>query len=122
MANATVNQENDELDALYEQVMSCESAIPEAQLEPLSELVKSNEYVGRQWRLTAFLASKNGDFFHEVSVNAEQAEALAATIAPLRHFAVLMRQMADLADCASSRLLVAGCNHENFNDWVKEAT
>jgi hypothetical protein len=121
MADGNVTNRESELDQLFEQVMTCESAIPPSELEPLADLIRNQERVGRQWRLTALLASKNGEFFREVANDEEQARVLAATIGPLEDFSKLLRAMADLADCASSRLMVAGCNHEDFNDWVKEA-
>lgn len=120
MATDTLIHDDDQLDQLYEQVMTCQSAIPQSELKPLADLVRNNERVGRQWRLTAVLASKDGPFFREISESEDKAKALAPTIELLNDFAVLMRTMADLAECASSRLLVAGCNHENFNDWMNE--
>lgn len=120
MADGNVTHDDNDLDQLYEQVMNCESAITTSELEPLADLVRNQERVGRQWRLTALLASKNGEFFREVAESEEQARALAPIIGHLHDFAELLRGMADLADCASSRLMVAGCNHENFNDWMKE--
>ena len=120
MATDTLIHDDEQLGQLYEQVITCESAIPQNELEPLADLVGNNERVGRQWRLTALLASKDGAFFREVAENEEKAKALAPTIELLTDFAGLMRTMAELAECASSRLLVAGCNHENFNDWMSE--
>lgn len=120
MATDTLIHDDEQLDQLYEQVMTCESAIPQNELEPLADLVLNNERVGRQWRLTALLASKDGAFFREIAENEETAKALAPSIELLNDFADLMRTMAELAECASSRLLVAGCNHENFNDWASE--
>lgn len=121
MATETVNQGTDdhELDALYEQVMQCEPAVPPHDMEMLADLVRNNERVGRQWRLTALLASKGGAFFRELSEDSDQAKALAPTVELLRDFAGLLRTMADLADCASSRVMVAGCNHEQFNEWAQ---
>lgn len=39
----------------------------------------------------------------------------------LTSFSKRLEQMKQFADTVTCRLLVAGCNHEKFNDWVKEA-
>jgi hypothetical protein len=119
---ADINSTGDnELDAIYDQVMHCEAAIAPQDVERLADLVLSNEVVGRNWRLTALLAGKDGEFYRELSEDEGKAEALAPATESLRDFAKLLRQMADLADSASARIMVAGCNHEHFTDWIAES-
>lgn len=124
MANENINQnttnEDDELEALYKDVLKCEPAIPPEQLDLLANMVRDNESVGRPWRLTALIASKDGAFFTELSESEEKAKALAPTVDALREFSDRLQMMAKLADCAASRIMVAGCNHEDFNEWMKE--
>lgn len=120
MAVETKNHKGDEFEQVYQQVMNCEPEISESELQPLADLVMNNERVVRQWRLTALLASKGGVFFREISQDAEMAKAHAPTVELLEDFASTMRMMAGLADCASSRLLVAGCNHQDFNAWMSK--
>lgn len=127
MANENVTQathgdSDADLDLLYERVLTCESAIRLSDLEPLADMVMNQEKVGRQWRLTALLASKDGTFFKEVATDEGKAKALAPTVGLLSDFAALLRGMADLAECASGRLMIVGCNHEKFNEWMKAAT
>ena len=115
------HKDDDDLDTLYEGVMNCEPAIPPADMERVADLVRDNARIGRSWRLTALLASKDGAFYRGVADDAELAQAFAATIGPLQDFAKTLRTVADLADTAHARILVAGCNHEHFNDWVTAA-
>lgn len=122
MADETVTHDAEEMDRLYQQVMNCEPAIVPSELEPLADLIGNNERVGRQWRLTAVLASKDGTFFRDLAENEDAAKALAPTVDLLNDFAKLMRKMADLAECGASRVLVAGCNHVHFNDWLSGDT
>jgi hypothetical protein len=119
MADANSTGDN-ELDALYEQVLHCEPAIAPQDVERLADLALNQEQVGRNWRLTALIAGKGGEFYRELAEDAGKAEALAPVTETLRDFARLLRQVADLADSASARIMVAGCNHEQFLDWVKE--
>jgi hypothetical protein len=84
-------------------------------------MVRDNECVGIPWRLTALITSKGGAFFKELSESEEQAKALAPTVDTLRAFSERLQMVAKLADTAASRIMVAGCNHENFNEWM-EAT
>lgn len=109
------------LDAIYEDVMKCESAIPAGDVDALADIVRNNQRMGIPWRLTAALAGKDGAFFRDVAENEETAKTFATLVDPLRDFAEMLRKVAELADCAACRVMVAGCNHEKFNDWVKEA-
>lgn len=83
--------------------------------------VKNNEQMGVPWRITAVLASKDGEFFKQVANDAETAKTMATLMDGLTSFSKRLEQMKQLADTVTCRLLVAGCNHEKFNDWVKEA-
>lgn len=118
---STNSVESDELDAIYESVMNCEPAIPVNEMERLADLVMNQELVGRSWRLTALLASKDGSFFRGVAEDLQTGKVFASAIGPLQDFEKLLRMMADLAGTAQARLLVSGCAHEQFNAWVKEA-
>ncbi len=108
-------------EAVFQQVMCCEPAIKPEQVEKLADLVVSNEFVGRPWRLTAVLAGKNGAFFKNLSEDQKAARTFAQAIQPLSDFVDLCREMADLAECVKLRLAVAGCAHEQFVEWMKEA-
>ena len=122
MAEGDATQDTEPtVDELYEQVMTCEPALPTEDLDRAADMVRSNEFIGRPWRLTALLATKDGAFFRELSEREDQAKALAPAIEPLRDFAKTLRTMADLAECVSARVLVAGCNHKDFNKWADEA-
>jgi hypothetical protein len=122
MADSTVNQEGtDDLDRLYEQVMTCEPAVPKDQVEGLSNMVFSKERIIRAWRMTALLAGEGGEFYADLANNAEKARAFAPIVGALSEFSETLKGMAELADSASARILVAGCNHENFTDWRKES-
>ena len=70
--------------------------------------------------LAALLATKDGAFFKELATDPEQAKALAPTVSALQDFAERMRGIAELAECAAARVMVAGCNHESFNAWAAE--
>jgi len=87
----------------------------------LADIVRNNQRMGVPWRMTAVLAGKDGEFFRGVAENEEVAKTFANVVVPLHNFAEMLRKVAELADCAASRLMVAGCNHENFNEWMEEA-
>lgn len=121
MANENVSeQETDELEQLYRSVMTCEPALEPDQLDRVANMVMDQEVTGRPWRLAALIASKDGAFYEELANDPEIARALAHTVMPLQSFAERMRGMADLAECAATRLMVAGCNHKDFNTWTTE--
>ncbi len=109
-------------DALFAQVLSCDPALHPDEMECTANLVFNQERVGRPWRLAAALASKDGAFFRELAEDEAKAKTFAATIDQLRDFSALLRSVADLADCAAARVMVAGCNHEGFNTWTEEAS
>lgn len=109
-----------ELDALYEKVMACEPALAPDQLDRVADMVMDQEATGRPWRLAALLATKDGAFFKDLANDPEKAQALAPTVSMLQDFAERMRGVAELAECAAARVMVAGCNHEKFNAWAAE--
>ena len=120
MATETVGQgptDDGYADKLFEQVMTCAPALPPEQMEGVANLVMNQEVVGRQWRLTAFLASKGGEFYRELADDAAKAEVIVPAADLMRDFAKLLRSVADLADCVAARVMVAGCNHERCNEW-----
>lgn len=122
--NHTTNEqqtEGAELAALYQQVMACEPALAPDQLDKVADMVRDQEATGRPWRLAALLATKDGDFFKELANDPEKAKVLAPTVSVLQDFAERMRGVAELAECAAARVMVAGCNHEQFNAWAAEA-
>lgn len=129
MADTNVNDteqcpdgdEGDDLEQIYKGVLSCEAAIRPEDVDTLAALLHSNEKIGRSWRLTAVIASKDGSLFRQVSENQETAKVLASLITPLQDFAATLRMVADLTDCAVARVAVAGCNHEHFNRWIEES-
>lgn len=108
------------IDALYEQVLNCEPALAPDQLDKVAGMAMDQEATGRPWRLAALLATKDGAFFKELATDPEQAKALAPTVSALQDFAERMRRIAELAECAAARVMVAGCNHESFNAWAAE--
>lgn len=112
--------EGAELDALYQQVMTCEPALAPDLLDAVADMVRDLEATVRPWRLAALLATKDGTFFNELANDPEKAEAFAPTVSVLRDFAERMRMVAELAECAAARVLVSGCNHEQFNTWATE--
>ena len=122
--NHTTNEqqtEGAELAALDQQVMACEPALAPDQLDKVADMVRDQEATGRPWRLAALLATKDGDFFKELANDPEKAKVLAPTVSVLQDFAERMRGVAELAECAAARVMVAGCNHEQFNAWAAEA-
>jgi hypothetical protein len=114
--------EAEELDALYEGVMNCDAVIASGDVDYVADMVFDKERVVRLWRLAAFISSKDGSFYRKIAADAEAAEAMATTIEPLREFAKTLRKVADLADRASARLLVAGAAHEKFIEWMAGET
>lgn len=115
---AETNTNHDDLDALYEQVMTCEPAINPVEVEELADAVRSNSLLGMPWRLTAVIAGKDGSFFKALSEDEGQAKAIAPSIDLLNEFAARLRGMAELAECVAARMMAAGCNHEQFIDWM----
>lgn len=105
---------------IYDGVLTCQSAIPKTEIELLADVVRNNGRMGIPWRLTAFLAGQDGAFYREVAENEEKAKALAPNIGALQDFAAMLKKVSELANCVSMRLMVAGCNHENFNTWKND--
>lgn len=110
-----------ELDAIYEGVMTCQPALLPSLVDEVAAAIKDNEQMGVPWRITAVLAGKDGEFFKQVASDAETAKTIATLMDGLTSFSKRLELMKQLADTVTCRLLVAGCNHEKFNDWVKEA-
>lgn len=121
MATNTVTQhEAEELDRLYEQVMTCEPVIPKDQVDALADMVFNKELFIRQWRLTAVLAGEGGAFYADLAEDEKKAKALAPLVGVLGDFAKNLRGMAEIAESVSARIMVAGCNHENFLTWAED--
>lgn len=109
---------SDELQ-MFEQVMNCGPALPPDRLEEVADMVRDQGLTGRPWRLAALLASKDGAFFKDLAHDPEKAQALAPSVAVLYEFADRLRGVAELAECAAGRVMVAGCNHPQFNTWAE---
>ena len=110
-----------ELDAIYEGVMTCQPALLPSLVDEVAAAIKDNVQMGVPWRITAVLAGKNGEFFKQVASDAETAKTIATLMDGLTSFSKRLKLIKQLTDTVTCRLLVAGCNHEKFNDWVKEA-
>ena len=101
--------------------MTCQPALLPSLVEKVADAIRDNEQMGVPWRITAVLAGKDGEFFKQVANDAETAKTMATLIDGLTSFSKRLEQMKQFADTVTCRLLVAGCNHEKFNDWMKEA-
>ena len=110
---------NNKVDAFFEQVMTCEPAVNPADAPMLADLIFSKERMIRSWRAAAMLASKGGDFYRDLSTNAEHAQTWAGVLDPIEGAAKLLREMADIMDCVTARVGIVGCYHERFNEWRK---
>lgn len=110
-----------ELDKIYEGVMTCQPALLPSLVEEVANAIRDNEQMGIPWRMTAVLAGKDGKFFREVANDVETAKTMATLIDGLTCFSKRLEQMKKFADTVTCRLLVAGCNHRNFNKWQKKA-
>ncbi len=108
-----------ELSALYEGVMSCQPFVPPGEMEDIANLVFSKERVIRNWRLAALIGSKDGEFFRELASDANKAQSLAPAVRPLMDAAMLLHSMAEIMTIVSDRIMVAGCNHDRFNEWME---
>lgn len=120
MANtdSTTTSRDDELDKIYDSVMSCKALINEQEVNQLADLVFSKERVIRSWRLAAWLAGKGGPFYQDLSTNASVANELVPSIGAMDETSKLLREMADIIDTVSTRVAVAGCNHERLENWT----
>jgi hypothetical protein len=124
MANETVNPAGndaelttEEADAVFEQVLNCEPALLPADVDKVGAGVFDKEHVIIPWRMTALLAGEGGAFFKGISEDAKKAQVFAEAVGDLQGFAVFLREMADLADCVATRVMVAACAHEDFPKW-----
>lgn len=119
MADVILNDGADDVEErIYESVMTCEPALAAQDVSLLADLVGNKPAICRPWRLTALLAGKSGEFYRELATSEPLAQAFAATPDCLRDFAARLREVADLADCVSARVMVAGCNHPRFDEWA----
>lgn len=111
--------ESEDLERIYQDVLCCQPIVPPSEMEALADLVFSKERLIRNWRLAALVGSKDGEFFRELASDADKAKALAPTVDVLRNAAELLRGMAQVMESVSCRIMVAGCNHEHFNEWME---
>ena len=122
MATENVNhgsEAGEDLDKVYQDVLCCQPIVLPSEMEALADLVFSKERVIRSWRLAALVGSKDGEFFQELANDADKAKALAPTVDALRDAAGVLRSMAEVMESVSCRIMVAGCNHEHFNEWME---
>ena len=111
-----------ELHAIYEGVMTCQPVLSPSLVEEVADAIRDNDQMGVPWRITAVLASKDGEFFKQVANDVDTAKTMAGLIDGLQGFSKRLEAMKKMADAVTARLQVAGCNHIKFDDWVKEAT
>lgn len=111
MAKQTVQRELSDAEAneIFESVFACKPAIPEVDLQEVADLVGNQERVIHAWRLAAFLGTKGGDFFKNMT--ADEAATLAEAVEPLRQFSDLMRSMSEVSKTVATRLSVACIFH-----------
>lgn len=107
---------------LFKDVLACEPAMAIEMLDEFADLPRSNERFGRQWRSTAVLATKGGDFYRKLSDDASMAKVMAPMVYILTDFAKVLREAAELADRVAARVMIAGCGHEDFIEWMKDET
>lgn len=106
---AQVRLSNAEADEIFQSVFACKPAIPEADLQEVADLVGNQERVIRAWRLAAFLGTKGGDFFKNMT--ADEAATLAEAVEPLNQFSELMNSMSEVSKTVVARLSVACIFH-----------
>ena len=107
----------DDLDAIYERVLTCQPVVDPAKEQALADAIFSKELMIRSWRAAAMLAAKGGDFYRDLSTDAGLAQSLAAILDPLEGTAKFLREMASIMDCVVTRVCVVGCKHERFDEW-----
>lgn len=106
---AQVRLSNAEADEIFQSVFACKPAIPESDLQEVADLVGNQERVIRAWRLAAFLGTKGGDFFKNMT--ADEAATLAEAVEPLNQFSELMNSMSEVSKTVVARLSVACIFH-----------
>lgn len=110
----------DDLEAIFQGLMGCDSLISPEIHEGMRELADSAEMTVRPWKFAAYVASLGGDFFTEISEDAHTARLMAPMSKILEEFAERLRLVADLADKSALRIRLAGCNHPDFDAWREE--
>ncbi|MES2939214.1 MAG: hypothetical protein V4864_16125 [Pseudomonadota bacterium] len=109
------NDDPDELERLFQEVMECKPAISESDVGQLADRFISNEYVGRPVRCGLVLASKDGAFFKNMAEDKATAALFAEVVGSMQDCAKSLRVYAELIDCAATRTTVALCNHEEYD-------
>lgn len=104
---------------LFKSVIASEPVLKEAELDDFAGLPANVEHFVRKWRCMAVLATKDGAFYQELSDDPSKAETFAPTVNMLHEFADLLREAAKMADCVSTRVMVAGCGHKDFVQWME---
>lgn len=110
-----------EAEALFQQVVTCKPVVPPESMETVADMVRSNEAMGRPWRLAAVIGSKDGSFFQTIADEEDTAKTMVEAMVPLQDFAKRLREMADVADAAAARIMVAACAHQDFPQWLRGA-
>lgn len=110
----------DDLEAIFQGLMGCDSLISPEVETGLRDLSESAEMTVRPWLFTAYVASQGGEFFAEISEDADKARLMASMSKVLEEFAERMKLVADLAEKSALRIRLAGCNHPDFDTWRDE--
>lgn len=103
------------LEELYQSILVCKPLITDAECSRINELFMSNEFTGRSVRTALVVAEKSGEFFKDVATNKESGELFTEVIGPLHETAERLKALAELMNVAKTRLLVALCNHAEFD-------
>lgn len=127
MANANVAQSPahvgsspDDLEAIFQGLMDCDSLISQEVHEGLRDLADSADLTVRPWKFMAYVASQDGNYFQGLSDDAHSARLMAPMSKILEEFSERMKLVADLAEKSALRIRLAGCNHPDFDTWREE--
>ncbi len=110
----------DDLESLYQRVMTCKPLVHPSELDALRNLAEDASLTVRPWLFMAYAATRDGAFYKELSEDATRMRLLAPLSMILEEFAERMHMVAEMSKGAAMRIRVAGCNHEDFDVWRKE--
>lgn len=123
--SAATSVDDDELERLYQSVMTCKPRIAAADVDEFETKIHNDIHWRRARRCGLNVASQDGSFFKRLSEDEDMARTFAETLGPIEDQAKLLREIADTIEAGRMRMVIALCNYKWFDprtDTCEEAS
>jgi hypothetical protein len=123
MAKSRGTQKRSERAALrlFDKVMTCEPLMSREDAKELDRLMSGAGTWAVVRRIGLALASSGGDWFKQVSEDRHTAVVIAGQLEAVRACAAALRELAGVIDAGATRVEIALCNHEDFQQIMTES-